>query len=95
MEQQPQSLEDAIKAFLEHHGLSEEAAIQELISRWDQVMGKPIAQATEKVWFRAGVLYVRLNSPVWKSELQMGRSKLRTMLNEQMGQEIIREVKIV
>lgn len=89
------SLEDAIKSFLEIHGLDEQAAIQDVITRWPELMGAPIQQQTEKLWFRAGIFYVRMSSPVWKNELHMGREKLRQMLNEQMGKEIIREVRII
>ena len=89
------SLGDAIRSFLEIHGLDEQAAIQQVIARWPELMGAPIAQNTGKLWFRAGVFYVKMESPVWKHELQMGREKIRTMLNGEMGKEIIREVRIV
>lgn len=95
MSEHYKSLGDAIKSFLEIHGLDEEAEIQAVIGRWPELMGSPIEQATEKLWFRAGVFYVKMNSPVWKHELQMGREKIRKLLNEQMGKEIIREVRIV
>ncbi|MDP5170452.1 MAG: DUF721 domain-containing protein [Bacteroidia bacterium] len=90
-----QSLGDAIKSFLEIHGLDEEAAIQQVIANWESLMGKPIAQVTEKIWFKGGIFFVRIASPVWKSELQLSREKIRTMLNEQMGKEIVREVRLV
>lgn len=89
------SLEDAIKSFLEIHGLDEQAAIQRVISRWPELMGAPIEQQTEKLWFRAGIFYVKMNSPVWKHELHIGREKIRQLLNDQMGKEIIREVRII
>ncbi len=95
MSHQYQSLSDAIKAFLDHHGLSDEAAIQEVITQWESLMGKPIAQATDKIWFKGGIFYIKMSSPVWKNELQLGREKIKTALNGKMGKDLVREVRIV
>jgi predicted nucleic acid-binding Zn ribbon protein len=89
------SLGDAIKAFLEKNGLTEEAEVQRVIADWDRLMGGPIAANTEKVWFSKGVFYVRMKSPLWKNELQMARLKLRETLNREIGRELIEEVRIV
>lgn len=89
------SLGDAIKAFLEKNGLTDEADIQRVIADWDRLTGGPIAANTEKVWFSKGVFYVRMKSPLWKNELQMARIKLRETLNRELGRELIEEVKIV
>ena len=89
------SLGEAIQAFLEKHGIQEEAKVQEIIADWERLMGAPIAANTDKIWFQQGTLYVRMKSPMWKNELSLARSKIRLMLNQQMGQEIVKEVKIV
>jgi predicted nucleic acid-binding Zn ribbon protein len=89
------SLGDAIKAFLEKNGLTDEADIQRVIADWDRLMGGPIAANTEKVWFNQGVFYVRMKSPLWKNELRMARLKLRETLNRELGRELIEEVRIV
>lgn len=89
------SLGDAIKAFLDKNGLTDEADIQRLIADWDRLMGGPIAQNTEKIWFAHGVFYIRMQSPLWKNELQMARLKLRDTLNRELGRELIQEVRIV
>lgn len=89
------SLGEAIQAFLEKNGIQEEAKIQQAITDWETLMGAPIASNTEKIWFQQGVFYVRMKSPMWKSELTLARTKIRNLLNQQMGQEIVKEVKIV
>lgn len=87
-------LGEAIRAFLAKHGLQDEADIQQVIAEWETLMGKPIAQATEKMWFNKGIFYIKIKSPVWKNELQMARMKIRTLLNEKIGRELIEEVRI-
>lgn len=89
------SLGEAIQAFLDKHGLRDEAAIQAVIQEWDKLMGAPIASNTEKVWFSKGILYVKMKSPVWKNELQLARTKIRDMVNARIKRKLIEEVKIV
>ncbi|MEM6348461.1 MAG: DUF721 domain-containing protein [Bacteroidota bacterium] len=87
-------LGDAIDAFLNKHGLKDEADIQRVINNWESLMGKPIAQNTEKLWLNKGIFYIKVKSPVWKSELQMARMKIQSMINEQVGRELVQEVRV-
>jgi len=89
------SIGDAINAFLKKHNLEDEAQIQRIIAEWPKLMGTPIANQTDKIWFHKGTLYVRITSPVWKQELSYGKSKIRKLLNRHIKQELIKEVKIV
>ncbi len=89
------SLGEAIRAFLEKHGLEQETKVQQVIADWERLMGGPIAQNTEKVWFQAGVFYVKVYSPLWKNELQMARLKIKEILNRELGEDLIEEVKVV
>ena len=89
------SLGEAIKAYMKQNNLQDTALIQQVIHDWGRLMGRPIHENTEKVWFREGVLYVRMNNPVWKNELQLGKSRIKDLLNKEMGRELINEVKIV
>ncbi|MEL6592879.1 MAG: DUF721 domain-containing protein [Bacteroidota bacterium] len=87
-------LGDAIDAFMHKHGLKDEADIQQVINNWEGLMGKPIAQNTEKIWFNKGIFYVKVKSPVWKNELQMARQKILAMINEKVGRELVEEVRV-
>lgn len=89
------SLGEAIQAFLDKHGLRDEATIQAIIGEWEKLMGAPIANNTEKIWFSKGILYIKMGSPLWKNELQLGRTKIRDMINQRIKRNLIEEVKIV
>lgn len=89
------SVGEAIQAFLSKHGLQSKAAVQSVITNWEQIMGLPIAQNTEKIWFDSGVLYVKMSSPVWKNELQMARVKIKEVVNREAKADIVQEVKIL
>ncbi|RMG23108.1 MAG: DUF721 domain-containing protein [Bacteroidetes bacterium] len=88
------SLGDAIQQFLERHGLKEKTKVQEVIAQWEQLMGKPIAGNTEKLWFNDGVLYIKMSSPVWVNELSLARGKIRELVNQRMQAPVVKEVRI-
>ncbi|MCI4666701.1 MAG: DUF721 domain-containing protein [Bacteroidia bacterium] len=89
------SVGEAINAFLKKHGLQSKAAIQSVIGNWETIMGTPIAQNTDKIWFDRGVLYVKMSSPVWRGELQMARNKIREVVNKEAKSDIVQEVRVI
>ena len=89
------SLGEAIQAFLDRHGIQDQTSVQTVINEWEQIMGKPIAQNTEKMWFNKNTLYIKMKSSVWRNELQMARLKIKHIVNEKMKKELIEDVKIM
>ena len=89
------SLGEAIDAYLQSHGLKEKVLVEQVIMDWPRIMGKSIAENTEQIWFREGIFYVRMNNPIWKAELGLAKSKIKELLNKELGASLISEVKIV
>jgi predicted nucleic acid-binding Zn ribbon protein len=61
---------------------------------WQTNMGNVIAGYTKKVTFYNGVLKVYLTSSPLKKELLMGRDKIIDIMNEAIGDQIVKEVEI-
>ena len=80
------SLGDAIQAFLRANGLADEVKIQGVINRWGQLMGKPIATNTEKMWYKEGILYIKVATPIWRNELGMARTQIKIWSTENWEQ---------
>ncbi len=89
------SLGEAIEFYLKSNGLKDKVLVEKAITEWPRIMGKSIADNTEQLWFREGVFYVRMNNPIWRTELGMAKSKIKDILNKEMGTDLITEVKIV
>jgi hypothetical protein len=85
-------LKEAIDQFLELYGMDVKFQEIEIIETYNKLMGQMIASKTEKIWFKSGVLNLRLNSSVLKQELSMNKSKIAEMINENIGKELIQEV---
>jgi predicted nucleic acid-binding Zn ribbon protein len=89
------SIGDAIRLFLEKQGLSDDVMIQQVLMRWEELMGKPIATNTERLWFENGILFVKVSSPAWKHELGLARNRIRATVNRHMKKPLVHEVKIL
>ena len=89
------NIADAINAFLESNGIKEKALVQRVISDWEKIMGKALSDNTEELWFDRGIFYVRMSHPTWKNELQLAKTKLKDLLNKELGGELVKEVRIV
>ena len=63
-----------------------------LISSYEKVVGKTIAKATTKIYFKNRTLIIELNSSVIRNELFMHREKLKEILNEKAGENIVENV---
>lgn len=59
---------------------------------WLTVMGKTVAKYTTKLSLYQGKLYVQVNSAALKNELTYSRDKIKQVFNEELKDEVIKEV---
>ena len=59
---------------------------------WEKLMGKGIVSYTNSVELQGSTLVVKLRSSVLREELSYGKEKIITMLNEELGKELITKV---
>jgi len=86
------SLAEAMKEYIREMNLEGKLLEVNLISSWEEVVGKAISSRTSRVYIRDHVLYVHLNSSVARNELMMLKEALREKLNEKSGREVIKDI---
>lgn len=59
---------------------------------WKELMGQAVDKHTQRVRFREGVLTVQLDSAVLREELSMGKSKIISLLNERLGEQVVEKL---
>lgn len=64
----------------------------EIIDIWKNLMGNGVWSYTEKIVFKAGTLTVKISSPALRTELNYGKEKIVTMINEALGKQIVNKV---
>ena len=61
---------------------------------WVKTMGKNIQKYTYKVYYKKGVLYVKLKSSVLKEELTFEKVKIIKLINNEHGKEYIKDMEL-
>ncbi len=88
------TLQDAMQDMLHEFRLKpqfDEARIKML---WEKLMGKTIATYTSNISVRKNILYLTILSGPLKHELSYAKDKIKNLLNEEMGEEFVKEVVI-
>lgn len=59
---------------------------------WAQLMGNGVNNYTTAVELKGDTLYVSLSSSVLREELSLGKSKIISMINEEVGRELVKKL---
>lgn len=89
-----QTLAEALKDYISEMKIGRKLREVSVVESWERIVGRAIASKTTSVSLRDGVLHINLRSSVIRSELMMLRESIRTRLNEEAGEEIVREIVI-
>lgn len=88
-----QQIKDLIMHNLRVQGLETPLLQKRLIDEWPTVMGEAIAKYTEGLYIRNQTLFVHLTIPALRAELSMQRKEIVKKLNEQVGSQVIADIR--
>lgn len=80
---------EVLKGFIDANRLQKGLDKVSIQDAWHNVMGNAISKYTTHLSLERDVLYVQLSSSVLREELSYGKTKIISMINEEMGKEII------
>nr|WP_299341632.1 DUF721 domain-containing protein [Allomuricauda sp.] len=85
-------LSDALKEFVKENHLEKGMNRVNAKKAWEDLMGNGVNNYTTSVELKNETLYVSLSSSVLREELSLGKTKIITMLNEELGEELIKKL---
>lgn len=85
-------LGEAIGEFIQENKLQKGLDKVDARGAWEKLMGNGVNNYTLNVELKRETLYVSLSSSVLREELGMGKSKIISMLNEELGRDIIKKL---
>ena len=88
------TLKEALQAMVESYRLKPKLNQSRIKSIWEKLMGPTIAGYTADLRIRGKKLYVTIESASLRQELSYGREKLKKMINEELGEEYLKDVVI-
>lgn len=86
------SLSDVLKDFIASNRLEKGLNKVSVEEAWHRLMGPAISKYTDKVILEGDILRIRLSSSVLREELSYGKEKIIEMINEELGQELVRKI---
>ena len=90
-----ESIGKVVKEVVEKYGLRkgmDESRIKEL---WEEFLGAELRYQTSWIRLREGVLFAQMKDAVSRHEVFMQRTALRLFINVQLGEEKIREIRLL
>lgn len=88
------SMQDAIQAFLKQSRLKGNIQALQIEDVWEKIMGKTIAKYTDKIQIINQTLFIHSSVAPLKNELLYQKEKIIELVNEALGEKVIKEVVI-
>ena len=86
------SIGDVLKAFIETNKLQGGMDKIDVQEAWKSLMGNGVNSYTKEVVLKGSTLYVSLTSAVLREELNYGKQKIITMINEELRKEVVTDI---
>ena len=94
MHETMERISDPLKNLLSRLRLSRPITGWEAVELWSTTVGERVAAHTRAVAFRDGTLVVEVDTTSWMNELTYLERRIKTQLNERIGSEVIRAIRL-
>lgn len=84
----------ALHESLERQGLVRRIREEEVLQRWDEIVGRAIANHARPTRLRSGVLWLEVTDATWRQELHMMRGGLVEKINAALGESVVQEIRL-
>ena len=86
------SVGDVLKHIIQDNRLQSGMDQIDVRAAWQNLMGNGVNHYTKNIVLKGSTLYVELSSAVLREELTHGKSKIVSMINEELKREVVKEV---
>jgi predicted nucleic acid-binding Zn ribbon protein len=90
-----QHIGNAIQALLKEYHLKSRFDEANVVASWERLVGKPVAKRTKRVFVRNKVVFVELDSPAMKHDLNLHKSRILEIFRKEFGVEAVGDLVIM
>ena len=90
-----QSLDSVIAEWIRENDLEKPLLEHRVVEQWDTILGPTIARYSRDISVNDGMLRVRITNAALRQELFEQRYKLINKLNEAVGGEAIKDIRLL
>jgi predicted nucleic acid-binding Zn ribbon protein len=87
------TLGEALQELTGELGIDKKLHEYEAITRWEECVGKRIAEEAVPVRITKGVLVVRVRTSTWRNELTLQKKDIINRLNSTIGSSIVHDIR--
>ena len=84
-----------MRVIIRQNGLETPLLQKRLIEAWDNVAGEMIAKYTTEKYIRNQDLCVQIENQAQSSEIRMMKTELNAKLNNAVGGQVIRDIRLI
>ena len=89
---EPQSIGKVLDEIVQSKALKTGITNARINELWYELMGSQMTHYTDKILLKGNTLFVSLNNAALREELSYGKEKIRKMMNEQLGSEVLKKI---
>lgn len=90
-----QSLQQILQTIIKNQKLDEILERNELIEKFEEIVGNQIAKQVKVKNFEKGILKIEVESSVWKNEIFLLRERIIEKINQSFGKTIVKQIVIL
>ncbi len=94
MQNNEQTLKDILKGFVKTRPIRDKYVLTKIKKIWQANLGSTITSYTSDIRFNKGTLTIVVTSSPLRQELQFGKEKLMNLLNDSLGEPLIKQILI-
>lgn len=93
--QNSQSIGNVLQELLQDDLFCKKLNETKLIESWGKMVGENVQSKMTSIYIKNEILYVTITSPALKSDLRMKTAEYVRELNQEIGCEVIRDIKFL
>jgi predicted nucleic acid-binding Zn ribbon protein len=90
-----QHIGQAIQELLKSYHIKSKFDEASVVASWERIVGKPVAKRTKKVFIRNKVLFIELDSPSMKHDLNLHKGQIIELFQKEFSSDVIKEIVIM
>src|SRR5699024_3388390 len=90
----PMTIGDQVERLVDNRGWQVDVAAGSVMGRWDEIVGRDVAEHCQPVTFEDGVLSVRADSTAWATQIRLLSSSLLGRIGAAVGPDVVHELRV-
>lgn len=93
MGNKPKHIGGALNALFKDLGFDKKLDQVRAVELWDEIVGEKIARISKAERVNDGILYVKVKSMTWRTELLFQKRNILERIEERIGRKVINEIR--